>query len=70
MISFNCVTKVNMKEHNPNWLQLVDHPYRILITGGSESGKKNALLNLINHKLYTDEIYLYTKDPYKAKYQF
>ena len=66
----NCVTKVNMKEHNPNWLQLLDHPYRILITGGSESGKKNALLNLINHKLYTDEIYLYTKDPYKAKYQF
>ena len=70
MISFNCVTKVNMKEHNPNWLQLLDHPYRILITGGSESGKKNALLNLINHKLYTDEIYLYTKDPYKAKCQF
>ena len=27
-----------------------DHPYRILIIGGSASGKTNALLNLINHE--------------------
>ena len=26
--------------------------------------------NLINHKLYTDQIYLCTRDPYKTKYQF
>ena len=24
----------------------------------------------MNHKLYTDKIYLYVKDPYEAKYQF
>ena len=29
--------------------------------------KKNTLLNLINHKLYTDKIYWYAKDPYEAK---
>ena len=47
-----------------------DHPYRILIIGGSGSGKTNALLNLINNQLDIDKIYLYTKDPYEEKYQF
>ena len=31
--------------------------------------KTNKLLNLINHKLYFDKIYLYAKYPYEAKYQ-
>ena len=39
-----------------------NHPYRILIIGGSGSGKTNALLNLINNQLDIDEIYLYAKD--------
>ena len=43
---------------------------RILIIGGSGSGKTNALLNLINNQPDIDKIYLYTKDPYEAKYQF
>ena len=43
-----------------------DHPYRILILGGSGSGKTNALLNLIN----INKIYLYAKDPYETKYQY
>ena len=43
------------KEHNPNWPQISDHPYKILITGGSGSGKTNALLNLVNHELYIDK---------------
>ena len=38
------------KEHNPNWQYIPDHPYRILITGGSGTGKANALLNLINNQ--------------------
>ena len=45
-----------------------DHPYRILIIGGSASGKTNALLNLINHEPDIDKIYLYAKDPFEAKY--
>ena len=47
-----------------------DHPFRILITGGSGSGKMNALLNLINNQPDIDEIYLYTNNPYEVKYQF
>ena len=33
--------------HNPNWSYVPDHPYRILIIGGSGSGKTNVILNLI-----------------------
>ena len=36
MIIFNDITK----EHNPNWSQIPDHPYRILIIGDSGSGKQ------------------------------
>ena len=36
--------------HNPSWPYILDHPYRILIIGGSGSGKTNLLLNLINHQ--------------------
>ena len=70
MINFNDVTKENIKKHNPNWPQIPDHPYRVLIIRGCGSGKTNSLLNLINQQPDIDEIYLYTKDPYKAKYQF
>ena len=31
--------------HNTSWLYIPDHPYRILIIGGSGSGKTNVLLN-------------------------
>ena len=44
MINFDDVRKENLKEHNPNWLQIPDHPYQILIFEGSESGKTNILL--------------------------
>ena len=44
--------------------------YRILIKGGSWSGKTNALLNLINNRLDIDKIYLHAKDTYETKYQF
>ena len=47
-----------------------DHPYRILIIGGSGTGKTNALLNLINNQSDIDKIYLYAKDPYEDKYQY
>ena len=64
------VVKENTKEHNPNWPQIPDHPYRILIIGGSGSGKTNSLFNLINQQPDIDKIYLYAKDPYETKYQF
>ena len=58
-----------MKEHNPNRSQIPDHPYRVLIIGGSGSGKTNSLY-LINQQPDIDQIYLYAKDPCEAKYQF
>ena len=32
------------------WPYISDHPYTILIIGGSGSGKTNVLLNLIKHQ--------------------
>ena len=63
-------TNENKRKHNSNWPYISDHPYRILIIGGSGSGKTNALLNLINNQPDIDKIYLYAKDPYEDKYQF
>ena len=70
MINFDDYTNENKIEHNPNWPYIPDHPYRILIVGGSGSGKANALLNLINNQSDVDKIYLYAKDPYEKKYQY
>ena len=49
MINFDEVTK-EKKEHNPNWQQIPDHPYIILITGGSGSRKTNSLFILISQQ--------------------
>ena len=70
MINFDKVTKGNIKEHNPNWPEIHDHPCKILITGGSGSRKTNLLFNLINYQPDIDKIYLCAKDPHEAKYQF
>ena len=35
------------KKHNKKWPYIPNHKYRILITGGSGSGKANTWLNLI-----------------------
>lgn len=45
MINFDDITSENIKEHNPNWSPIPDHPDRILIIGASRSGKTNALLH-------------------------
>ena len=70
MINFNLATKENIKEHNPNWLQTLDHPYRILIIGGSESKKTNSIFNLISQQPYIDKVYLYAKDTWKQNINF
>ena len=69
MFNFDYLTKEDIKEHNTDWQQIPDHPYRILIVGDSGSGKINALLNLINHQQDIDKIYLHAKYSYEAKYQ-
>ena len=65
MINFNNFTNKNKSEHNSKWPYIPDHLYRILVIGGSRSGKIIALLNLINNQLDIDKIYLYAKDPYE-----
>ena len=47
---FDDVPKENIKEHNPNWPQIPDYPYRILIIEGSGSGKRNSLFSLISQQ--------------------
>ena len=40
MINFDNYANENKTEHNKNWPYIPDHPYRILIMGGSGSGQK------------------------------
>ena len=60
----------NERKHNQKWPYIPDHPYRILIIGGSGSGKTDALSNSTDNQPDIDQIYLYSKDPYEAKYHF
>ena len=70
MINFDDYFNENRTEHDNNWPYIPNKPYRILIIGGSGSGKTNVLLNLIENQPDIDKIYLYAKDPYEAKYQY
>ena len=70
MINFDDYTNENKTEHNSKWPHIPDYPCRIVIVGGSGSGKTNALSNLINNQPDIDQIYLYAKDPCEAKYQY
>ena len=66
MINFDAYVNENKTEQK-NWPLLL---IRILIIGGSGSGKTNVLLNLTENQPGIDKIYLCAKDPYEAKYQY
>ena len=48
--------------HNPNWPNIPNHPYRIETVGRSGAGKKHQRPNI-------DKIYLFVKDPFESKHQ-
>ena len=47
MFNWNDITSENNKYHNKESPYIPDHSYRMLVIGGSGSGKANALINLI-----------------------
>ena len=45
MTNLDRITNKNNKKYNEKLSYIPDHPYRIIIIGGSGSGKTNALIN-------------------------
>ena len=76
MITLDSITNENNQEHNEKWPYVPDHPYRILIIGGSGPWKTilllktNLLLNSIKEQDDIDKMYLYPKDLSEPKYEF
>ena len=69
MTNVDNIVNENNKKQNEKWSYIPDPPYRILIIGGSGSGKANTFLNLINEQRDIDKIYLYAKDLSESKYK-
>ena len=69
MINLDSITNENNNKHNEKWPYIPDHPYIILIIGGSGSGKANTLLNSINEQNDIDKIYWYARDLNEPKYK-
>ena len=70
IINLDDITNENNKEHNEKQPYIPDHPYGILIIGGSGSGKTKTLLNLIKEQSDIAKVYLYEKDLSEPKYEF
>ena len=73
MFNLDSITIENNEDHSKKWPYIPDHPYRMLIIGGSGSGKTNELLNPLKEQdsdNLIDKIYLYAKDLNELKSQF
>ena len=70
MINLDNIVNNNNEKHYEKWPYIPDRTYRILIIGGSGSGKRNTLLHLINEQKDFDKIYLHAKDLSESKYEY
>ena len=70
MINLDNITNENNEEHNEKWPYMPYHPYKILIIGGSGSGKTNILFNLTKQQDNIENNYLSTKELNEPKYDF
>ena len=70
MINIDDYVNENKTEHNEKWPYIPDHWYRIIIIGGSGSGKTNTLINLINEQNDIDQIHLNSRDLREPKYEY
>ena len=70
IINFDDYTNNNRTEHNLHWPYIPNHSYRILIIGGSKSGKTNTLLSSINNQPDNNKIFFFAKDLYEVNYQY
>ena len=68
MINYDFI-RTSIKEDNLKRPKIFENPYIILKFGRSAFWKTNLLFNLIIHQPDIDQICLYAKDPYEAKYQ-
>ena len=50
MFNLDDITNESNIDHGKKWPYIPDHSYRMLIIGGSGSGKTNALLNLMKEQ--------------------
>ena len=70
MINLESITNENNKKHNELQPYIPDHPYIIIIIGGSGSGKTKTLINLINEQNDNYKIYLFARDLSETKYEY
>ena len=54
------------KKTSNNIPQIPDHPYKVLIFGGSGTRERNTLFNLISGQPHIDKMYLYAEDLFGA----
>ena len=61
MINLDSIKNESNREHNEKRPFISDHPYKILIIGGSGSEKTNILLNLIKEQDDIDKCFCMQK---------